>query len=156
MHPIQALRPALPLRAGLKLLVLYCLGLANTAQADDYEIKSGTPLTAQTTVNGFFGYGANPLSSTLLLPVGTVLDPLVTSYVCVQASSKEITDALSADGSKLVEVRDDAAMHVATAGDFRSARLESALQRLRGLWYFAEQDSLTLAQMILLVSLSAQ
>lgn len=156
MHPIQALRPALSLREGLKLLVLYCLGLANTAQADDYEIKSGTPLTAQTTVNGLFGYGANPFSSTLLLPVGTVLDPLVTTYVCVQASSEEITDALSADGSKLVEVRDDAAMHVATAGDFRSARLESALQRLRGLWYFAEQDSLTLAQMILLVSLPVQ
>lgn len=117
-----------------------------------YEFGGDIPLTAQTAGKGIYGYGANPIASTVLLPIGTVLDPLVTTYACVYSSVEDIANALSTGEQKIVRAQDDAAMHVATAGEYRSARLEAAFEHLRGFWYFEHFDSQQMATFILAVS----
>ncbi|PTU73123.1 DUF2388 domain-containing protein [Pseudomonas mangrovi] len=121
------------------------------AQADPYQFDGDIPLTVQTTANGFFGYGANPWLSTSLQPVGTVLDVLLIPYVCVRLSAEETAAALSEETPSLHQAREDAAMHLASDGEFRSARLEAAFARLRSSWHFERADSRELAQVLLML-----
>lgn len=154
------MRPRFVRRAWRSLFLSFFLGLSVGSVAANpsssvwlgYEFDGDVPLTAQTAGKGIYGYGANPIASTTLLPIGTVLDPLVTTYVCVYSSVEDIANALSTGERKIVSAQDDAAMHVATAGEYRSARLEAAFEHLRGFWYFEHLDSQQMAAFILVVS----
>lgn len=121
------------------------------AQADPYQFDSDIPLTVQTTANGFFGYGANPWLSTSLQPVGTVLDVLLIPYACVRLSAEETAAAMASEKPDLHRAGEDAAMHLASDGEFRSARLEAAFAHLRSSWHFERADSRELAQVLLML-----
>lgn len=119
--------------------------------ADPYQFDSDIPLTVQTTANGFFGYGANPWLSTSLQPVGTVLDVLLIPYACVRLSAEETAAAMASEQPELRRAGEDAAMHLASDGAYRSARLEAAFRHLRGSWHFEQADSRELAQVLLML-----
>lgn len=138
-----------PFRRQLPILLL---ALASTSAAhaiDDYRFDGDIPLTAQTSANGFYGYGANPLLSSSLLPIGTVLDVLILPFICFKASSEETAAALAAGDPKLWRAREDAAMYLASDGEFESALLEAAFRRLRSAWHFEETSDHALARVLL-------
>lgn len=128
-------------------LAAICPGL----HADPYQFDSDIPLTVQTTANGFFGYGANPWLSTSLQPVGSVLDVLLIPYACVRLSAEETAAAMASEQPELRRAGEDAAMHLASDGEFRSARLEAAFLHLRGSWHFEQADSRELAQVLVML-----
>ena len=133
------------------ILLLALAAASGNAHADAYQFDGDIPLTVQTTANGLFGYGANPWLSTSLQPVGTVLDVLLIPYACVRLSAEETAAAMASEQPELRRAGEDAAMHLTSDGEFRSARLEAAFRHLRGSWHFEQADSRELAQVLLLL-----
>ena len=130
--------------AGTLLLVL-----ALPATADSYDWSGGIPFTAQTAGNSF--YDQHPLITTTLLPVGSVLDPLYSSYFCAEMSAEQTVEALWVDDPRLLRAREDAAAHLASDGRLHTAQLQAAFVLLRGLRRFEQADSRLLAQLLLLL-----
>jgi uncharacterized protein (TIGR02448 family) len=136
------------------------LALAISLPAHAYMPKemfgydTNMPLTVQTSAESFFGFGAGPWG-TFLLPVGTALDIVLTSFVCVHLSSELTSKAFEGAEHKIVAARDDAAMYLATDGDHLAVHLQAALEHLRRFRDFDGYTTRDLAELILVVTTSA-
>lgn len=148
----RAIRPTL---AGL-------LALAVSLQAQAFipdEIlgyDTDIPLTAQTSGDSLFGPGNSGAGwNTVLLPAGTVLDFVLTGFICVHLSGELTSMAFTGAEKKIVEAREDAAMYLATEGAHQGVRLEAAIEHLRRFPQFDTYSRQALSELILLVSLPA-
>lgn len=108
------------------------------------------PITAQTTVESLFNHGEG--WQTTLLPVGTVLDLVLSGYICLHLSGEWTTEVFAGAEKKIVEAQDDAAMYLATQGAHQGVRLESAIEHLRRFPLFETYSHKDLSELILLVS----
>jgi uncharacterized protein (TIGR02448 family) len=112
------------------------------------------PLTAQTSVESSLKSGSEPMA-TFLLPVGTALDIVLTSFICVHLSSDLTSRAFEGAEEKIVAARDDATMYLATDGDHLAVHLQAALEHLRRFREFDGYTTRDLAELILVVTTSA-
>lgn len=111
------------------------------------------PLTAQTSVDSAFGHD-NGWQSTLL-PVGTVLDVVLSGFICLHLSSELTSEVFAGAEEKIVRAHDDAALYLATEGRYEGVHLEAAIEHLRRFRQFDTYSRQALSELLLLVSLPA-
>ena len=154
--------PLLPRGRSLAGLLALAISLPAHAYIPDkmFGYDTDIPLTAQTAGDSVSGPGNRSplgvsLQATLLLPVGTALDIVLTSFVCVHLSSELTSRAFEGTEHKIVAARDDAAMYLATDGDHLAVHLQAALEHLRRFRDFDGYTTRDLAELILVVTTSA-
>lgn len=138
------------------------LALTFSLQAHAYIPKemfgydTDIPLTAQTSGHSLPGPGGSNPMETFLLPLGTALDIVLTSFICVHLSSELTSRAFAGAEEKIVAARDDAAMYLATDGDHMAVHLEAAFEHLRRFRDFDGYTPRDLAELILVVTTSTR
>jgi uncharacterized protein (TIGR02448 family) len=155
-------KPSLLLRSSLTGLLALAVSLPANAYIPDrmFGYDTDIPLTAQTAGDSVSGPGNRSplgvsLQATLLLPVGTALDIVLTGFICVHLSSELTSRAFAGAEEKIVAARDDATMYLATDGDHLAVHLQAALEHLRRFREFDGYTTRDLAELILVVTTSA-
>ena len=150
--------PLLPVKqralAGLFALV-FSLEAHAYIPKEMFGYDTDIPLTAQTSGHSLPGPGGGNPMETFLLPLGTALDIVLTSFICVHLSSDLTSRAFEGAEEKIVAARDDAAMYLATNGDHLAVHLQAALEHLRRFRDFDGYTTRDLAELILVVTTSA-
>jgi len=150
--------PLLPVKqralAGLFALV-FSLEAHAYIPKEMFGYDTGIPLTAHTSVESSLQSGGSEPMATFLLPVGTALDIVLTSFICVHLSSDLTSRAFEGAEEKIVAARDDASMYLATDGDHLAVHLQAALEHLRRFSEFDGYTTRDLAELILVVTTSA-
>lgn len=126
--------PSLLRRRSLAGLLALATGLPAHAYIpkEMFGYDTGVPLTVQTSAESFFGFGAGPWG-TFLLPVGTALDIVLTSFICVRLSGELTSRAFEGAEHKIVAARDDAGHRWRSPGGAPAggARASARVPRLR-------------------------
>ena len=155
-------KPSLLLHSSLAGLLALAVSLSANAYIPDrmFGYNTNIPLTAQTAGDSVSGPGPGSplgasLQATFLLPVGTALDIVLTSFVCVHLSGELTSRAFEGAEHKIVAARDDATMYLATDGDHLAVHLQAALEHLRRFREFDGYTTRDLAELILVVTTSA-
>ncbi|MDG9923455.1 MULTISPECIES: DUF2388 domain-containing protein [unclassified Pseudomonas] len=150
-------KPSLLLRSSLTGLLALAVSLPANAYIPDrmFGYDTDIPLTAQTSIESSLQPGGSEPMATFLLPVGTALDIVLTSFICVHLSSDLTSRAFEGAEEKIVAARDDAAMYLATDGDHLAVHLQAALEHLRRFREFDGYTTRDLAELILVVTTSA-
>ena len=120
-----------------------------------FGYNTDIPLTAQTSGDSLLRGDGGGVSATSLLPIGTALDIVLTSFICVHLSSELTSRAFAGAEEKIVAARDDAAMYLATDGDHLAVNLQAALEHLCRFRDFDGYTTRDLAELILVVTTSA-